>query len=244
MGFGLRPHVLRPPWTWTAGVVDCPHNLASAPGRGLVSVFLPQLTEVWQQERRVNTLSVILTRLDSDTGQRPRLRIFRASTLRCILQIFRSSGWAELHISGSSYTFLLAFSPSLIYIFFSFLKYVFFRERDRKVEEQRDRNPDWNWTGNLDPWATPAGPLSYIFCPLLPDPWGHPSGSLKSWSQALCSGEHNPSPLPCFLLIVSLLNVFGTRPLPIWKERGKEGNRKESDYLRDGAACVLPSRTG
>ena len=139
-------------------------------------VFLPQLTEVWQEERNVNALSATLTPWRSWVrAQPPDLQRVNSKVLSTGLQ--RGYGWAELH---TSCTFLLAFSPS----------------------------------------------LTYIFCSLPPDPWDHPPGSLKFWSQALCSRQHNPSPLLCFLLIVSLLNLFVTRTPPYLEGKRKGGERK------------------
>lgn len=54
-----------------------------------------------------------------------------------------------------------------------------------------------------------------------PVPGTNPPGSLEFWSQALFSGEHNPSPLPCFLLIVTPLIVFVTRIPPCLEGEGR-----------------------
>ena len=55
------------------------------------------------------------------------------------------------------------------------------------------------------------------------------------WPQTVFSGEHNPSPLPCFLLIVYPLDVFVSRIPPCLEgKRAKVGTEMNLTPLEMG----------
>lgn len=70
----------------------------------------------------------------------------------------------------------------------------------------------------LLPWLTFSAPSHLILGTTLQEV---SSSGLRQFS-----GEHNPSPLPCFLLIVSPLNVFVTRIPPHLVGKRKRGERQ------------------
>lgn len=82
-------------------------------------------------------------------------------------------------------------------------------------------------------------PDSHFLLPPLPS-LGPPSRKSRVLVPGTVSGEHNPSPLPCFLLIVSPLIVFVTRIPPCWEGEGKGRGQKGSDCLRWGPIVFWP----